>query len=178
MLVAQKGNPMRHITMHSLCLATILLAATLSGNVQGGDEKGVTYSVISENDFAGVRRSVDVRLNSKSSSQILRSIAWKIKKAESQEYERTFIFYWLPGMKVGSGAWATTHFDSRIGDSDSWPHSGRRGENDPRNCKPVPGHCRRLDGRQTICWCNTNLILRKWENVPGISLQRWQWFDR
>ena len=105
---------MHHTTMNSLCLTAILLAATLSGNVQGGDEKGVTYSVISENDFAGVRRSIDVRLNSKVSSQILHSIAWQIKKAESQNYERTFISYWLPGMKVGSGAWATTHFDPEL----------------------------------------------------------------
>ena len=105
---------MHHTTMNSLCLAAIILAATLSGNVQGGDEKGVTYSVIAENDFAGVRRSIDVRLNSKVSSQILHSIAWKIKKAESLNYERTFIFYWLPGMKVGSGAWATTHFDPEL----------------------------------------------------------------
>ena len=106
---------MRHTTINSLCLAAaIFLAAALSGNVQGGDEKGVTYSVISENDFADVRRSVDVRLSSKVSSQVLHSIAWKIKEGEVQKYERIFIFYWLPGMEVGSGAWATTHFDPEL----------------------------------------------------------------
>ena len=46
---------MGHTTMSPLSLAAMLLAAALSGNVQAGDEKGVTYSVISENDFAGVR---------------------------------------------------------------------------------------------------------------------------
>ena len=32
----------------------------------------------------------------------------------SRHYERTFIVYYLPGMPVGGGGWATTHFDPAL----------------------------------------------------------------
>src|ERR1039458_10482874 len=45
------------------------------------------------------------------SEEVLRAIATKLKNSDHGTYERTFISYYLPGMKVGSGAWATSHFD-------------------------------------------------------------------
>ena len=35
----------------------------------------------------------------------------ELKNADRKDYERTFIAYYLPGMKVDAGAWATTHFN-------------------------------------------------------------------
>jgi hypothetical protein len=72
------------------------------------------YSVISESEMQNYRRSIDVRLSKKVSEQDLRSIATELKKLESKAYERTFIVYYLPDMKVGAGAWATTHFDPEL----------------------------------------------------------------
>jgi hypothetical protein len=70
-----------------------------------------SYSIISEDQSKDVKRSVDVKLEKKVSAEVLKIIAGKIKNSERKKFERTFITYYLPEMKVGSGAWATSHFD-------------------------------------------------------------------
>ncbi|MCH7702181.1 MAG: hypothetical protein IID37_10880 [Planctomycetes bacterium] len=71
----------------------------------------VSYSIIDSTTMPGIKRSLDVRLNKKVSERTLRALALKLKSQDSRNYERTFIVYYLPDMKVGAGAWATTHFD-------------------------------------------------------------------
>lgn len=71
----------------------------------------VSYSIIESSTLPGIKRSLDVRLNKKVSQRTLRAIALKLKSQDSRDYDRTFITYYLPGMAVGSGAWATTHFN-------------------------------------------------------------------
>lgn len=71
----------------------------------------VWYSIIDSSTLPGIKRSVDVRLNKKVSERTLRAIAFKLKSQDSCHYDRTFITYYLPGMAVGAGAWATTHFN-------------------------------------------------------------------
>lgn len=84
------------------------------GKVQAETIEGATYSIISDRDFRDIRRNIDVRLDKKVSSEALRKIAQRLKKMERKKYERTFIAYYLPNMKVNAGAWATTHFDPRL----------------------------------------------------------------
>ena len=50
-------------------------------------------------------------LNRKVTEDVLRSIALQLKSQDPKEYERTFITYYLLDMKLGAGAWATTHFN-------------------------------------------------------------------
>lgn len=69
----------------------------------------VSFSIIDSHTLPSVMRSLEVRLNRKVSEQTLRAIALKLK-AQPPAYDRTMIFYYLPGMSVGTGAWATTHF--------------------------------------------------------------------
>ncbi len=71
----------------------------------------VSYSIIDSSMLPGIKRSLDVRLNKKVSDTTLGAIALKLKSKDSRDYERTFITYYLPGMAVGAGAWATTHFN-------------------------------------------------------------------
>jgi len=71
----------------------------------------VTYSIIDSDTYLNYKRSLDVRLNKKVSEKTLRAIALKLKAQDLKNYERTFICYYLPDMEVGTGAWATTHFD-------------------------------------------------------------------
>jgi hypothetical protein len=71
----------------------------------------VKYSIIETNVLPKIKRSLDVRLNKRVSEDALRLIALELKSQDSKRYERTFIAYYLPDMKVGEGAWATTHFD-------------------------------------------------------------------
>ncbi len=74
----------------------------------------VSYSVIDTNIVPGIKRSLDVRLNKKVSEDVLRAIALELKANDSLQYDRTFIVYYLPGMAVGDGGWATTHFDPTL----------------------------------------------------------------
>ncbi|MFH0946109.1 MAG: hypothetical protein V2A76_12995 [Planctomycetota bacterium] len=74
----------------------------------------VSYSIISWSTRSDFKRSLDVRLNKRVSQQTLRAIALKLKDQDSKEYDNTFILYYLPGMAVGSGAWATTHFNPTL----------------------------------------------------------------
>jgi len=73
-----------------------------------------TYSIIDTDIMPGIKRSIDVRLNKKVSESTLRTIALRLKAQDSRSYERTFICYYLPGMEVDSGAWATTHFNPNL----------------------------------------------------------------
>jgi hypothetical protein len=76
--------------------------------------KGVTYTIINKNLVPGMKRSLDVRLSKKVSRDVLTSIAMKLKNSDSGTYKRTFIGYYLPGMKVGAAYWATTHFTPEL----------------------------------------------------------------
>jgi len=76
--------------------------------------RDVSFSIIDSSTLPGIKRSLDVRLNKKVSEQTLCAIALKLKAQDSRAYERTFIEYYLPGMPVGAGAWATTHFNPNL----------------------------------------------------------------
>lgn len=76
--------------------------------------KKLTYTIIDTDIIRGIKRSLDVRLNRKVSQDELRSIAIELKNKDPKEYERTFICYYLPDMKVDAGAWATTHFNPNL----------------------------------------------------------------
>src|ERR1039457_4223586 len=71
----------------------------------------VSYTIIKADLMPGIKRDLDIRLNRKVSEEVLRAIATELKNYDQHTYERTFIGYYLPGMDVGSGAWATSHFD-------------------------------------------------------------------
>lgn len=73
--------------------------------------KDLTYTIINKNIVPGIKRGLDIRLNKKVSEDVLKSIAMKLKNSDSNSYERTFIGYYLPEMKVDAGYWATTHFN-------------------------------------------------------------------
>lgn len=74
----------------------------------------VSFSVIDSTTLPGIKRSLDVRLNKKVSEQILRALAFTLRAQDSRAYDRTFIAYYLPGMPVDAGAWATTHFNPNL----------------------------------------------------------------
>lgn len=74
----------------------------------------VKYSILDSDVLPGIKRTLEIRLNKRVSEETLRALALKLKSGDSRSYERTFIGYYLPDMKVGSGAWATTHFDPEL----------------------------------------------------------------
>lgn len=57
--------------------------------------------------------NIEVRLLRKLDEAELRRVALQIKAAH-RGYAKTWIVYYLPGMKIGAGAWATTHFTPEL----------------------------------------------------------------
>ena len=85
------------------------------GEAEGvSSQPGPLYSILSEEAIPGTKRSVDVLLQKKVTESALESIAHDIRSRASQEYDRTFVLYYLPGMEVGAGAWATSHFNPAL----------------------------------------------------------------
>ena len=69
------------------------------------------YTIISESTMSPWKRSMDVRIERRATEEELRAIAAKLKARDRRSYNRTFISYYLPGMKPGSGHWASTHYE-------------------------------------------------------------------
>ena len=56
--------------------------------------------------------SIDIRLKQKVDKEQLKEIASYLKDTETERYyEKVFLTYYLPGMKINAGAWATSHFE-------------------------------------------------------------------
>ena len=72
------------------------------------------YQIIGETQIGNTRCSFDVHLERSVLESEIRGIAQEIKGREVEECERTFIVHYLPGMEVGSGGWATSHFNPNL----------------------------------------------------------------
>ena len=70
-----------------------------------------SYAIIKTNIIPGIKRGLEIRLNKKISDNDLRLLALKLKVLDPNQYERTFISYYLPDMKTDCGCWATTNFN-------------------------------------------------------------------
>ena len=70
----------------------------------------LTFKILKENINDSISKcNLDIELNRKVSEQELTNLANKLRGTRAK-YDKVWIFYTLPNMKVGSGAWATTHF--------------------------------------------------------------------
>lgn len=72
----------------------------------------VPYTIVSQDLNKTLSKGTfDVRISKQISKDEIKIIAKEIMSKHSG-YTKYFIFYWLPYMKVGSGAWATSHFNN------------------------------------------------------------------
>lgn len=78
------------------------------------DEIFKEYSIIKKESIPSIKASIDVRLNKEFNKSSIEKLAIKLKNDLKSNYERVFICYYLPEMEVGSGAWATSHFDPNL----------------------------------------------------------------
>ncbi|MDZ4688498.1 MAG: hypothetical protein SH850_25775 [Planctomycetaceae bacterium] len=75
----------------------------------------VDYEIVDRYAVPKTKLSLDIRLNRRVSSEILKSIAEKTYESEhGRSYERVFLTFYLPGMEVDAGAWATAIFDPKL----------------------------------------------------------------
>lgn len=69
------------------------------------------YHIINSERRPPIKASFDIRLEEKIAEEEIEAIARAIHNGETRTYERIFITYYLPGMQVGAGAWATSHWN-------------------------------------------------------------------
>lgn len=104
----------KSITAISILVLLCIAAMTLLADQETEKDKKWTYKIISDTHYHHYKRTVEVRLSDRISEAELTAIAKKIKSMDTSIYERTFITYYLPDMKVGHGAWATSHYDPEL----------------------------------------------------------------
>jgi hypothetical protein len=72
------------------------------------------FTIIKEDiDRALNKTSVEIRLKEEISEADLKNIALEIKN-NREDYNKVWIFYFLPGQEPEKGAWATTHFTPKL----------------------------------------------------------------
>lgn len=108
-----------HIVKLSIISVSLLLAscsqpsseASADSPSQTGTATALPAYTVTEVERHPERSKVNITvlLPEKLTEAQLRQVAQKIK-ADNSGYDKTWISYYLKGMKVGSGAWATTHF--------------------------------------------------------------------
>jgi hypothetical protein len=69
------------------------------------------YSIITSARQPPVKATVEVRLENKITTEEIESVAMAIRESLRGDFRRIFITYYLPKMKVGAGAWATSHWN-------------------------------------------------------------------
>lgn len=72
------------------------------------------FTILKEDENKQLKKvNIDVRLEKEISKTDLEKIGLNIKE-NRLEFEKFYIFYYLPKYKVGNGAWATTHFTPKL----------------------------------------------------------------
>ena len=75
----------------------------------------INYDLIEYQIIPNIKYSADIRLDRKLTKSELEYLANRIyKEKDIKNYERAFLSYYLPNMEIGSGAWATTHFNPNL----------------------------------------------------------------
>ena len=94
-----------------ICLGFLMIFSSCSSI-----PSDVKYSVIKEvkNDSLS-KVNLDIQLNKKIDEKVLGAIGEKLKAdLKLENCSKIWMFYYLPNMTVGSGAWATTHFTPEL----------------------------------------------------------------
>lgn len=86
----------------------------LNLNLVSASDSLPEYEIIKDNTTGSLKRSVDVRLKEKVDETELSKLAHEIKDKNPENFQRTFILYYLPGMIVDAGAWASSHFNPEL----------------------------------------------------------------
>jgi hypothetical protein len=81
-------------------------------------DKSNKYEILAEEEnvkleFGINKCNINIELKEKISVDELTKIAKEIRETRTS-YDNLWIFYYLPGMKVDSGAWATSHFTPNL----------------------------------------------------------------
>lgn len=91
----------------------LLLLSLLSINIAFAQTTAkIPYTIESKKfDATFSKATIDVRLSRKLTKDEIKIVATEIMNKYSG-YTKYFIFYWLPNVEIGTGAWATSHFNN------------------------------------------------------------------
>ena len=92
-------------------LVIIYVADLQKTDAQKAEVMKSQYTIINEETLLDIKTMIDIRLNSEVNEEILYKIANELRGDGRRKYQRVFICYYLPDMEVGTGAWATSHFN-------------------------------------------------------------------
>jgi len=99
---------MKNLTSKLWFFAVMLMIATSCSGQNALKKYGC--EIINTESLKTIKKSIDIRIPEQLTESQLREIANYLKR-ENGNYERLFILYYLPDMKIGSGAWASTHYN-------------------------------------------------------------------
>lgn len=106
MAISSCGNLPKEKKEKSVNLQTSQADTTLPSDL--------TFKIIKENINDSINKcNLDIELNRKVIEQELTNLANKLRGTRTK-FNKVWIFYTLPNMKIGSGAWATTHFTPNL----------------------------------------------------------------
>jgi|GEM_PF-2151770 len=71
------------------------------------------YKILDKNIVSGIKYSIDLEIPKEIKKNEIQNIFNDIKK-ENSGYERYFVHFYLSGMEVGSGAWATANYEDSL----------------------------------------------------------------
>jgi hypothetical protein len=124
----QINNPMKKNHQLLLAISALLLfvffiyyqsnktsrisSTTTKTNIKNVNQPTFKYSIIKTEEQLDQKFSIDIRLEKEYYKSDLARFAYFIKEEYlNKPYDYIFISYYLPGMKPGEGAWATSHFN-------------------------------------------------------------------
>jgi len=73
-------------------------------------EKPSGFYVIEQSSLGLFKHNIEIRLEKKATEEELEKIGRYLYSQLNKKFERVFMGYYLPGMKVGEGGYATTHY--------------------------------------------------------------------
>lgn len=95
-------------------ISLIVLLMQCSNMSYAEEYLGINYDIIGKKVLSKSKISIDVRIDRKVEKPYLTFFAMRIRNSINKQYDRMFISYYLPGMPIGSGAWATSHFTPEL----------------------------------------------------------------
>jgi len=69
--------------------------------------------ILKEEKFKNIKKSIYIQIPKQLTEEQIKEIAQQIKR-DNVNFERLFILYLLPDMKIGRGAWATSHYNPTL----------------------------------------------------------------
>lgn len=101
---------MRNFISKALIYSILLVMTSCSG--QSALEK-YNCKILDTETMGSIKKTFYVHIPEQLTELQLKEIATQIRH-ENNQYQRLFIFYLLPNMEIGSGAWATTHYNPNL----------------------------------------------------------------